>query len=88
MLLCLFGSIYNTHTHGLAAQGPLRCAGALLRHTGPSLVVALELQRARAQSLWLSMMDLVAQSGIKPTSPALEGGFLTTLLTGNSVSVF
>ena len=80
----------HTHTHTcFGCTGPSEvCAGALLRHTGPSLVVALELQCAQAQSLWLSMMDLVAQSGIKPTSPALEGGFLTTLITGNSVSVF
>ena len=48
------------------------CTGSPLRRTGASLVGVRGLSRPKARGI------LVPWPGIEPTSPALEGGFLTT----------
>ena len=48
------------------------CTGSPLRHTGASLVGVRGLSHPMARGI------LVPWPGIEPTSPALEGGFLTT----------
>ena len=56
----------------------MRCVGSSLQCAGFSLVVAHGLSCPVACGI------LVPQPGIDPTSPALEGGFLTTGPPGKS----
>ena len=90
LFLLFFILFYFKKLIYLAASG-LSCSmrGLLLRCLG-SLVVACRLQSAWAQQLWHA--GLVAPwhvgSQFEPTSPALEGRFLTTGPPGKSHHLF
>ena len=80
----------------VAAHGAFRCGAWAPEHVGSSLRLAGSLVEVRASSVVVvrglscpaACGILVPQPGIKPASPALEGGFFTTGPPGKSLFGF